>query len=236
MSDRSRPRNGQSDGQEALAQLQAFLAAKEYPLNTRLPPERSLCAELGVNRTALRKALAVLEAEGQIWRHVGRGTFIGTRPLDNINDVGFISRRTNPAEVMEARLLIEPELARLAALSATSADIAEMEHCIRKSKAASEWRIYEAWDNKLHRAIAQATRNNLLLALFDTLNMVRRATVWGRLRTAKPTPDPGHHSFAEHDALVAAIANRDMDLAAACMRRHLEMVRRKLLGSAENGG
>src|SRR3546814_1815761 len=64
--------------------------------------------------------------------------------------------------------------------------------------------------------------------------MVRRATVWGRLRTAKPTPDPGHHSFVEHDALVAAIANRDMDLAAACMRRHLEMVRRKLLRSEEH--
>src|SRR3546814_6975538 len=87
----------------------------------------------------------------------------------------------------------------------TSADIAEMQHCIRKTMAASEWRVYEAWDNKLHRAIAQATRNNLLLALFDTLNMVRRATVWGRLRTAKPTPDPGHHSFAEHDAMIAEI-------------------------------
>lgn len=225
-----------NDSAVALTRLQAFLAEKQYPLNSRLPPERSLCAQLGVNRTALRKALAALEAEGQIWRHVGRGTFVGTKPVEDANDVSSISRRTNPTEVMEARLLIEPELARLAALNATPADIAEMMHCIRKTKGAPDWRIYEAWDTKLHRAIAQATHNALLLALFDTLNMVRRATVWGRLRIARPNPDPSHHSFAEHDALIDAIANRDMDLAASRMRRHLETVRRKLLNPFDNGG
>ena len=46
----------------------------------RLPPERQLSEALGISRTELRKALGVLEAEDQLWRHVGKGTFFGSRP------------------------------------------------------------------------------------------------------------------------------------------------------------
>jgi DNA-binding GntR family transcriptional regulator len=58
---------------------------------------------------------------------------------------------------------------------------------------------------------------------------VRRAVAWGRLRHDKLRPDPDHHSFAEHEALVDAIAERDTDRAAEAMRRHLESVERNLL-------
>ena len=63
----------------ALTGLRQYLTEQEFSLNSRLPAERDLSTALGVSRTDLRKALAVLEAEGQIWRHVGRGTFVGTR-------------------------------------------------------------------------------------------------------------------------------------------------------------
>lgn len=220
---------------DALGKLKAHLEENQYPLNSRMPSERDLCRELGVKRTALRKALDELEANGQIWRHVGRGTFIGSRPVENTNDVSFIASRTNPADVMQTRLIIEPELARLAALHATSADIRVMEQCIRKTKAAREWRLYEAWDNNFHRAIAAAARNKLLLTLFDTLNTVRRAVVWGRRRTTRLGPDFKHHSFSEHDVIIAAIAERDMDLAAKRMRQHLSTVDKNLLGSMDSG-
>ena len=55
------------DGYGALIQMRAFLAQNDHPPDGRLPPERSLCQKLGVTRTALRKALATLELEGQIW-------------------------------------------------------------------------------------------------------------------------------------------------------------------------
>ena len=220
---------------DALGKLKAHLAENQYPLNSRMPSERDLCLELEVKRTALRKALDELEADGQIWRHVGRGTFIGSRPVEDTNDVSFIASRTNPADVIQTRLIFEPELARLAARNATSADIRVMEQCIRKTKAAREWRLYEAWDNNFHRAIAAAARNNLLLTLFDTLNTVRRAVVWGRRRTTRLGPDLSHHSFSEHDVILAAIAERDMDLAAKSMRQHLGTVGRKLHDSMEAG-
>jgi DNA-binding FadR family transcriptional regulator len=212
-----------------VTQLRGYLAQGRFGLNRRLPAERDLSRQLGVSRASLRKALAVLEAEGQIWRHVGRGTFVGARPAGDVDGVPSISARTNPAEVMEARLAIEPELARLAALNATPADLDEMVHCMRQSRAAREWRIYETWDTRLHRTIAQATGNALLLSMFDGLNAVRRAVAWGRLRTYDLTPAVDHHSFAEHAAIVAAIEDRDRSAAALRMREHLQTVRDRLL-------
>jgi len=214
---------------EALGRLREFLAEENMGFEGRLPPERTLSERLGIPRPTLRKALAVLEAEGLIWRHVGKGTFIGSRPLDSHADVASIARQTNPTEVMRTRLLIEPEVASLAALHATPAQIAEMKLCLLRSRAANSWRLYENWDNRLHRVIAEATQNGLLLALLDTLNAVRRAVTWGRLREDKARPKPDHHSFADHDEIVAAIENRDMDRAREAMRTHLLNVERGLL-------
>lgn len=216
----------EQQGTNLLSRLKGHLAENNYPLNSRLPPERRLCEELGVTRTHLRKALAVLESEGQIWRQVGRGTFIGSRPVENTREVAFLSSRATPAEVMESRFLIEPGLAALAASHASIADIEEMRRCILKSKSTDEWRVYEAWDNNLHRAIAKASNNKMLLALFDTLNLVRRQVVWRRQRTTRLTR--AHPSYAQHDAVVEAIASRDEASAASCMRQHLECVRDRL--------
>jgi DNA-binding FadR family transcriptional regulator len=213
----------------ALARLRTYLAQIEMPLDSRLPPERELAETLCVTRASLRKALAVLESENQIWRHVGKGTFIGSRPIETMADVAAITRRTNPTEVMRTRLVLEPEVARMAALNATSAHIAEMRLCMQRTRTAQTWRQYEAWDNRLHRVIAESTQNALLLALLDTLNAVRRAVVWGRLRVEKVKPAPNHHSFEDHEAIVAAIENRDLDRAAGAMRMHLENVERNLL-------
>ena len=217
------------EAQGALTQLRAYLAQRDLPANTRLPPERELCDALGVSRGELRKALAVLEDNRELWRHVGKGTFIGSRPIETLADVAAITRRTNPTEVMRTRLVLEPEVARMAALNATSAHIAEMRTCMQRTRAAQTWRQYEAWDNRLHRVIAESTQNSLLLALLDTLNAVRRAVVWGRLRVDKVKPAPDHHSFDDHEAIVAAIEDRDLNRAASAMRGHLENVERNLL-------
>ncbi|MDF2766595.1 MAG: hypothetical protein K0S81_3590 [Rhodospirillales bacterium] len=220
----------EGEGIETVARLRAYIEGSQLTVDSRLPPERELSRALGVSRAGLRQALAVLESEGQIWRHVGKGTFIGTRPIATVSDIDAMVRRTNPAEVMRTRLLIEPEVARMAALNATPAQIAEMRACMTRSRAAATWRQYESWDNRLHRTIAEATQNALLVSLLDTLGAVRRAVAWGRLRVNKVKPEPDHHSFAEHEEIVAAIAERDRERAAETMRRHLETVERKLLG------
>lgn len=218
-----------------LVQLRAWLTRSNFPPNTRLPPERELCEQLGVSRTGLRKALAVLEAEGLLWRHVGKGTFTGSRSV-KVLSLADIDRETNPAEVMRTRLLIEPIIAREAALNATHRHIEAMHSCTERTHKATTWRQYETADNELHRCIAEAADNRLLLALFDALNAVRRAVVWGMLRSNADRPPPDHHSFAEHDRIIAAIERRDLDGAARAMHQHLREVERHLIGEQPMAG
>lgn len=223
---------GMSDS--ALTQLKAWLAQSELPADGRLPPERELCDLLGVTRNELRKSLAALERDGEIWRQVGKGTFVGARPSQQLLSVTAIASATNPLEVMQARLVIEPMLAGEAAVHATGAHLEELRRCIRVQREAETWRRYENADNLLHRTVAEATRNTVLTAMFDQLNAVRRAIVWGRLRVEPDHPPADHHSFDEHESIVAAIADRNRDAAYQAMYEHLLHVRENLVDSGSS--
>lgn len=221
-------------GLGALTQLRAFLAQRNLPQDSKLPPERELVELLGISRGQLRRAMEVLEREGELWRHVGKGTFVGARPIEEISSLATIASKTNPAEVMRTRLLFEPMIAREAALNATAEDIADLHQCLGGTTVAKTWRVYETWDNRLHRTIAHSAHNGFLLSMFDTLNTVRRTVSWGRLRPNQDRPAADHHSFAEHDRIVAAIENRDLKAAECAMRGHLTNVAQVLLGLEES--
>lgn len=213
---------------ETLERLRSYLKEKSFALNDRLPPERVLAAELGVTRANLRNALDVIASEGLVWRQVGRGTFIGARSVINLSEVHYLSSITRPDEISDARLIIEPELARLAALNSNARDLRELRLCNSRCRSASDWHAFEAWDNRFHYAIAVATRNKLLMTVFETLNAVRRSPVWRTEREtagptkAYPTPD-------QHQAIYEAIKRRDPEGAAEMMRVHLGSVQSRLI-------
>jgi DNA-binding FadR family transcriptional regulator len=217
------------EARAAFTQLQAFLAQLEPEEAGRLPAERELCEILGVSRGALRKALAIAESEGRIWRHVGKGTFLGKKPTDNPADITNIANFASPAEVLRARLLIEPMLAAEAALNASASNLVELQLCAKKGREADTWRRYENWDNRFHSVIANATQNKVLVMTFDNLNNVRRTVAWGGRRDGSTRPSSNHHSFKEHDAVVGAILDRDSAAAERAMREHIEAVRRKMM-------
>ncbi|WP_376873579.1 FadR/GntR family transcriptional regulator [Albirhodobacter sp. R86504] len=208
--------------------IRAFVMTGGFQHNDRLPPERVLAQQFSTSRGDLRKALSLLERDGLIWRHVGRGTFVGARPVHNLNDIAFLGELASPVQVISARLAIEPELARLAAHSGTRADFIAMRACNDRCRAAPDWRSYEAQDNTLHSIIARATQNKLLIYLFETLNIVRRSTVWGQSRSTT-RPSESYCSFAEHEAICTAIEARDGERAASHMRDHLISVRDRVL-------
>lgn len=195
-------------GHPALVQLQAYLSQHQPAENSRLPTERELIGILGVSRGPLRKALAILEDQGQIWRHVGKGTFVGSGPFRETVPIAEIAARTKPAEVMRARLLLEPQFAREAALHASRDDIGVMRQSLALSRRALTWHQDETCDNLLHRQIVAASGNRVLVGLFDSLSAIRRAVVWGRLREERVGVPETHHGFAEHDRIVEAISQR----------------------------
>jgi DNA-binding FadR family transcriptional regulator len=214
-------------GTPVLTLLQAYLATTALPASGRLPPERELSEALGVSRAELRKALAMLESEGQLWRHVGKGTFLGPGPLAAIGDVAQLARGAGAGDMVRARLVLEPQLAALAARHVTPAHLIEMRAAMAASRRPGlTWRGYEGQDARLHREIAVAAGNPLLLHLFDQLAAIRRVLTWDRARRHPEGPPPGHPSFAEHEAIVAAIATGAAEAASSRMHDHISAVHR----------
>jgi DNA-binding GntR family transcriptional regulator len=95
--------SGAVDRHDPVVRLRSFIQSGGYTEGVRLPPERHLTDELGMTRATLRKALDALEREGVIWRHVGKGTFLGARPPQLV-DVSDLAQRSNPLQVMKARI------------------------------------------------------------------------------------------------------------------------------------
>ncbi len=155
----------------ALEQLRGLINQHESTPGIPLPTERELSNTLGVGRREVRRALDVLEEEGRIWRKQGKGTFIGpAAPVEPLALQGLV-QQTNLLEVMEARLQLEPGLARLAALRATRENLALMQRMLERiDKVSPDDRdLNELWDSAFHRAIAEAAGNRLMLGLLMRL-------------------------------------------------------------------
>ncbi|HZH50813.1 MAG TPA: FCD domain-containing protein [Microvirga sp.] len=214
----------------ALVQLRALLDEGRIAEDQRLPPERVLAAQIGIGRRALRRALEVLEAEGRIWRHQGKGTFVGPRPVHPHMGLEELSSRTSPLEVMDVRLEIEPVLARFAALRASNGDVERLLHLAQKTASSSDADGYELWDSALHRAIAEAAGNSLFLAIFDMVDRVRQDANWQTLRERARSKERLLSYVEQHRRVIAAISQREAHAAERAMREHLEQVRASLLG------
>src|SRR5690606_19618592 len=145
-----------------------------------------------------------------------------------LDDVAFLGELANSAQLIDVRLALEPEMARLAAQKATAADLEAIRNCCARCRAAREWRSYEAWDGNVHHAIARATHNKLMVHFCASLTAVRRSVDWRQLRTIGGPP-ADHESFGEHDSIYEAIVARDSEAAAGQTRDHLASVRRRIL-------
>lgn len=195
----------------------------------RLPTERDLSVQFGVGRRAVRRALEVLESEGLIWRKQGKGTFLGSAPRVAYSTVSSLVDQTNPVEMCEARALLEPRLAGLAALRATRAQIERMHELCARIDNAGDDDARELWDEALHRMIGQAAGNRLLFGLCEIFEEARRDDAWRGLRErARSAPLVATYS-RQHSAIVAAIAARDAKAAETEMHTHLHTLTENIL-------
>jgi DNA-binding FadR family transcriptional regulator len=196
----------------------------------RLPNERNLAAELGVTRTLVRHALTVLEAEGRISREVGRGTVLRPRAATpSVDGTGRSTGEMGPGDVMAARRLIEPQVLPLVVAWATQRDFDEMRRCLAGGARAQDAAEFEVWDFALHHAIVAASRNQLLVVMYEAIERARKGKIWGNLKLRQDSRERRSAYQSEHERLVGALLERDADLAVAIMEEHLEHVQSNLL-------
>lgn len=215
---------------EDVARLRDYLDNLERKGLDRLPPEPKLGVELGVSRSRLRTMLKRMEDQGMIWRHVGKGTFLGPRQvtIESANVAGSISVH----DFFEARLLLEPQLAAQAAIHATPADLEILEGCVADMASATSFIQWRRLDDKLHRSIARATHNPLMLILYDALKSQVRMGLEQRLEEVFGVPPaPRSATEVEHLSFIDAIRSHNPERAAQAMRDHISSVRSSLFSA-----
>jgi DNA-binding FadR family transcriptional regulator len=228
-----------SDGYEELAALIASRSRGDGAGAARLPAEREIAVELGVSRSAVRRAMGVLQAQGRITREVGRGTFL--LPGDGLGDPGASTGagadggdaghdEFSPADVMLVRRMFEPQVMPLVVAWATARDFAEMDRCLDGGAHAPGFEEFEHWDAALHRSIVAASRSPLLVRLYAQVELARRGRVWGDMKRRSASPERRAQYQRDHAEIVAALRSRDADAAVAAMRAHLARVSAHLLG------
>jgi GntR family transcriptional repressor for pyruvate dehydrogenase complex len=187
----------------------------------KIPAERDLCQQLGVGRASLREALKALEIMGMIETRLGDGTYVCKRSE-------FFSRpllwaiasgsEADVRELVEARLLIEVELAGLAAERAKSSDIHRLEDLlVQMEESRSNPQGFVLADVNFHLAIARAASNGILM---NALHLIRNLLQQWILSAVaiKGVPEK---ACLRHKRLLLTIKNRDSAAARQEMRKHL---------------
>ncbi len=219
---------------DTVTRLKDMIAGDDIAGAGRLPPERELAERLGVSRRTLRGALQVLEDEGQIWRRQGAGTFVGAHRRPDLSPDDLFRRAielTNPVEVLEVRLAVEPTLARLAALRASRADIEKLYELAEATRTAATEKDYERADAAFHRRVALGARNALFTAVLDAVVAAIEDASWHGVRENAHCSKQKDVNATFHRQIADAISLRNCDQAESLMYAHLSRVQSSLLAA-----
>jgi DNA-binding FadR family transcriptional regulator len=214
------------------------LHSGRWQVGERLPAEREWCEQHQISRSTVRKVLAELKDQGLIVQTVGSGTFVTDKAgranvSHKSSGLGTPDAvwQTSPAELMEARMALEPAIIEMVIGNATPADFEQMAQCCDRAEAATSAQEFEVWDGLFHEAIARAAHNGFVARLFKLMNQARAQGEWGMLKKRSLTPERRLAYQSEHRALLQALKVRDPIQAKALATAHLIHVRRNLLNN-----
>lgn len=221
-------------GMQIAAVLEERILQNVYPIGSKLPPERQLAAEFGVSRQSLRSALNILATRGMLHTRQGDGHYVSER-VDKTFQYGWeslIDTHTNlEAEVLDFRRGIEGMLAALAAQRRTEADLARMRRWLvrlQQAYARHDLDQQSAADAAFHQSVADAAHNILFTRLSDGLLRLLTGQTRRNLGNMFGTPDMHAQLMAQHEAIFAAIEQKDPAAARQAAHQHLDYVKHSL--------
>jgi len=219
---------------EGVAKQIERLILKKLQPGDKLPSERELADLLRVSRSSIRDAIRSLELMGMVEPRQGAGTIVREISSDAVvNPLAKALKRKEEAiaELLDFRLMLEPQLAARAATRGSAEEITEMEEILErqeKKMRAGESTVSE--DSEFHYAIALASGNSVVLKVLDTLMDLLRDS---RERSLQ-VEGRQHKSVAGHRRILSAIKKHDSDAAKMAMRRHIEDVQEIVLSKVNS--
>ncbi len=221
--------------QQIAAELKKRLEQKIYRIGDKLPAERLLSEEMNVSRTVVREAIIMLEVEGYVDVRKGSGIHVianqPKKPPETASALEFI--HFGPFELLQARQLIECNIAELAATLVTRQDIVELVNIQKKAQKEDRFRDSE-WDYQFHVKIAGITHNNALISIVEKM--------WGQ-RLQNPYWIKLHEHIEldsirswcdDHDKILQALMDKKPSEAKLAMWQHLENTKQMLFDATAN--
>jgi len=218
--------------QKIADQLRDYISQGDFKPGSRLPPERDLTQLLGVSRPSLREALIALEIEGGVEIRMGSGVYVRAMASDGKNHT--VTLGESPSELMRARALIEGESVSLACLHGKKSDYRYLQECIDAMRAALAKGLPPLEDDRrFHHRLAKMSGNSALVRIITGLFDERHDPISAHLSKHSENASTWEAAVIEHEAILHAVANKDLIGAQTAMRQHLSRSEKRWLKALE---
>ncbi|WQO30532.1 FadR/GntR family transcriptional regulator (plasmid) [Microvirga lotononidis] len=223
--------------------LKARIASGSLKPGDKLPTLNELGAELGVSRTVIREAVAVLRSDGLLKAQHGVGVFVCElqEPTKAEEAASFLTPladiQTSFMDLLELRMAFEVHAAGLAATRHSWAQEAKIWDALKQFEASLEdEELLDQLDFVFHRSIAEATNNGAFIEFFSVMSLkIMPQPAFSRaMNPALITSDYIRHTLVEHRAICEAISAGDAEQAREAMRAHLARSHRRYRGFADS--
>ena len=222
--------------EEITEQVRDLITSGRLKIGDRLPAERELAKILQVGRSTVREAIRAMESLGILESRPGEGTFLVSHPLhsqpDPITANAFKSWE-NQRKLFEVRMVIEPDIAALAARRASFEQILKMREILREQEeSVKQGETGIKADSVFHDLLAEAAGNDVLLRIMESLMDLLRETREASLQTNNRPLS----SLKQHKAILRAIEARDPLAAERRMREHIVGMEQLVFSTRAFGG
>ncbi|WP_392559920.1 transcriptional regulator ExuR [Orbus mooreae] len=218
------------------AKLKEQIVNNTYQLGGKLPAERLICEEYNVSRSVVREAIIMLEVEGFVEARKGSGIHVISVNPKNENvsaNKGLEFASCGPFELLQARQLIESNIAEFAATQITKEDIVKLLEIQHNARKEDRFRDSE-WDLKFHIQIASITRNTALIKIVNEIWSQRVLNPYWRKLHEHVDAKAIESWCEEHDNILNALINKDPYAAKHAMWQHLENTKKMLFNAASD--
>ncbi|MGQ9629469.1 MAG: FadR/GntR family transcriptional regulator [bacterium] len=213
--------------EEIIVRIKRMIEEGHLKEGSKLPPEREMAEMLGVSRPSLREALRALSLVGVLELRHGDGIYVSdfleNMPVESLRFM-LLLKRVTLIELFETRKAIETELAGLAAMRASEEDLEAMKEALDAMKENLEdEKRYSHYEIAFHQAIAEASRNSLMLKIMQALNELLKES-----RRSTALFESIRDDFLPHERIFREIKDGNPEGARRAMFEHLDITQRGL--------
>ncbi len=214
--------------EEIVEQIIHLISSEQLKNGDKLPSERALAEQLAVARPTVREALRTLEDRGYIESKIGSGMYVRALSIDHlVAPMSEIMLQSDVLveEILEMRLVLETEIAKLATVRHSEEDIKELELTLDEMKKDIENGGYGAEaDDNFHIKIAEACRNKCILTLF----IMCRRLLKKAIESVYKKPNVPQNSYKEHIEVLEAIKSNNPEKAALAIKKHIHNTNKRI--------